>query len=142
MASGLRIWNWGAKAWMKRFRFETRVSGIRQVSPPRQTSVMQSLKMSASSPRAMPGLGSRRMWVEVRIPRPPKDPIKWSPHNALVSQCSNEFILGGLHFLDPLGGLGWGCVSACQNRLRGCQAFGKGREVSHVKHAAKLPQSI
>ena len=33
------------------------------------------------------------------------------PNNSLVSpsfQCSNGFILGRFHFLDPLGGLGMG----------------------------------
>ena len=28
-----------------------------------------------------------------------------TPNIPLVSQCSNGFVLGGLHFLDPLGGL-------------------------------------
>ena len=32
------------------------------------------------------------------------------PNTPLVSQCSQGFILGGIPFLDPLGGLGLGGV--------------------------------
>ena len=40
-------------------------------------------------------------------PRPPKGSKKWNPLIILwFLQCSNGFILGGFHLLDPLGGLG------------------------------------
>ena len=42
-----------------------------------------------------------------RIPRPLKGSKKWNPLIIpWLPQCSNGFILGGFHFLDPLGGLG------------------------------------
>ena len=45
--------------------------------------------------------------VQLRLPRPPEGSKIWSP---LIipqfPQCSNGFILGGFHFLDPLGDLG------------------------------------
>ena len=41
------------------------------------------------------------------LPRPPKGSKKWNPLIIpLFPKCSNGFILGGFHFLDPLGGLG------------------------------------
>ena len=46
-------------------------------------------------------------FADAPLPRPPKGSKKWNPLIIpYFPQCSNGFILGGFHFLDPLGGLG------------------------------------